>query len=110
MRVGVATLATGQNGRAINTTCPLAVIVRTGDAVALAKKIDGSPPTWIMDFIDCVVPTWLAFTASRFHCQFFDQSDSFTIASLIISMARDGSSPLGQTSVQFMIARQRNNR
>ncbi len=39
-----------------------------------------------------------------------DHSESLTIISLIFSMARDGSRPLGQTSVQFMIERQRNSR
>ena len=35
---------------------------------------------------------------------------TFNIFSLILSMARDGDSPFGQTSVQFMIVRQRNRR
>ena len=39
-----------------------------------------------------------------------DQSEYFTINSLIFSMARDGTRFLGHTSVQFMIVRHRNSR
>ena len=35
---------------------------------------------------------------------------TFNIRSLILSMAREGDRPLGQTSVQFMIVRHRNSR
>jgi len=35
---------------------------------------------------------------------------TFNIVSLILSMAREGDRPFGQTSVQFMIVRQRNSR
>jgi hypothetical protein len=38
------------------------------------------------------------------------QTAFLTISSRIFSIARDGARPLGQTSVQFMIVRQRNNR
>ena len=38
------------------------------------------------------------------------QNDSLTSISRIFSMARDGARPFGQTSVQFMIVRQRNSR
>jgi hypothetical protein len=38
------------------------------------------------------------------------QSESLTIINLIFSIAREGLRPRGQTSVQFMIERHRNNR
>jgi hypothetical protein len=38
------------------------------------------------------------------------QTASLNISSRIFSIARDGAKPLGQTSVQFMIVRQRNSR
>ena len=38
------------------------------------------------------------------------QNDSLTSISRIFSMAREGARPFGQTSVQFMIVRQRNSR
>jgi hypothetical protein len=59
------------------------------------------------------VPELFFDTTPRLHAydaSTHDQSELRAIISLIFSMARDGARPLGQTSVQFMIVRQRNNR
>jgi hypothetical protein len=64
----------------------------------------------IGDFMSGILDTSHLIVGTRCNASPPSSPSIFSILSLIRSMAREGDRPLGQTSVQFMIVRQRNSR